>query len=55
MQNTTIDRLITRMLTSGDGVSDLLFLTEKPPLVDNHRHLLSTAANAMHRPVSQNV
>jgi twitching motility protein PilT len=39
MQKARIDRLITRMLTGGDGVSDLLFLAGKPPLVENHGQL----------------
>ncbi len=38
MHKTALDRSITRMLRSGDGISDL-FLAGKPPLVENHGRL----------------
>jgi twitching motility protein PilT len=34
MDRATVDALITNMLESGEGVSDLLFLAGKPPLVE---------------------
>jgi twitching motility protein PilT len=39
MDRETIDALLTGMLESADGVSDLLFITNKPPLVDVHGRL----------------
>jgi twitching motility protein PilT len=34
-----IDALLTAMVQSGDGVSDLLFAVGKPPVVEQHGHL----------------
>src|SRR4051812_26887092 len=39
MDRQTIDALLTGMLESTDGVSDLLFITGKPPLVEVHGRL----------------
>jgi twitching motility protein PilT len=39
MDRETIDALLTGMLESADGVSDLLFITNKPPLVDVYGRL----------------
>jgi Tfp pilus assembly pilus retraction ATPase PilT len=41
MDRATVDSLITNMLESGEGVSDLLFLAGKPPLVEIHGQLRS--------------
>jgi twitching motility protein PilT len=41
MDRATVDSLITSMLESGEGVSDLLFLAGKPPLVETHGQLRS--------------
>lgn len=41
MDKATVDSLITSMLESGEGVSDLLFLAGKPPLVEIHGQLRS--------------
>jgi len=43
MDRATVDSLITSMLESGEGVSDLLFLAGKPPLVEIHGQLRSFA------------
>ena len=39
MDRKTVDALLTGMLESADGVSDLLFLAGKPPLVEVHGRL----------------
>src|SRR5437764_8126108 len=39
MDRQTVDALLTGMLESADGVSDLLFITDKPPLVEVHGRL----------------
>jgi twitching motility protein PilT len=39
MDRQTIDALLTGMLESADGVSDLLFISGKPPLVEVHGRL----------------
>jgi len=39
MDKTTIDSLLTAMLQTSDGVSDLLFICGRPPLVEVHGHL----------------
>jgi twitching motility protein PilT len=39
MDKTTIDALLTAMLQTSDGVSDLLFICGRPPLVEVHGHL----------------
>jgi twitching motility protein PilT len=39
MDKETVDALLTHMLGMGDGVSDLLFVTGKPPLVEIHGRL----------------
>jgi twitching motility protein PilT len=39
MDKATIDALIANMLASGEGVSDLLFLAGKPPLIEIHGRL----------------
>jgi twitching motility protein PilT len=39
MDKATVDALIIAMLQSGEGVSDLLFLPGKPPLVEIHGRL----------------
>jgi twitching motility protein PilT len=39
MDRQTVDALLTGMLESADGVSDLLFITGKPPLVEVHGRL----------------
>jgi twitching motility protein PilT len=39
MDRATVDALIIAMLQSGEGVSDLLFLPGKPPLVEIHGRL----------------
>jgi len=39
MNRDIIDALLTGMLQTGDGVSDLLFLAGKPPLVERHGRL----------------
>ncbi|MEY2572880.1 MAG: hypothetical protein QOJ87_1093, partial [Verrucomicrobiota bacterium] len=36
MDRKTVDALLTGMLESADGVSDLLFIVGKPPLVEVH-------------------
>src|SRR5712691_1140828 len=41
----TVDALITSMLEAGEGVSDLVFLTGKPPLVEIHGQLKPSALN----------
>ncbi|MEY2504734.1 MAG: twitching motility protein PilT, partial [Verrucomicrobiota bacterium] len=39
MDRQTVDALLTGMLDSADGVSDLLFISGKPPLVEVHGRL----------------
>src|SRR6187455_2412284 len=39
MDRQTVDALLTGMLESADGVSDLLFISGKPPLVEIHGRL----------------
>src|SRR3954467_9707076 len=39
MDRATIDALLTGMLESADGVSDLLFIAGKPPLIEIHGRL----------------
>jgi twitching motility protein PilT len=39
MDRQTVDSLLTGMLESADGVSDLLFISGKPPLVEVHGRL----------------
>ena len=39
MNRETVDALLTGMMASGDGVSDLLFIPGKPPLVEIHGRL----------------
>jgi twitching motility protein PilT len=39
MNRETVDALLTGMLQSAEGVSDLLFVPGKPPLVEVHGHL----------------
>lgn len=39
MDRQTVDALLTGMLESAEGVSDLLFISGKPPLVDVHGRL----------------
>jgi twitching motility protein PilT len=39
MDRQTVDALLTGMLESAEGVSDLLFITGKPPLVEIHGRL----------------
>jgi twitching motility protein PilT len=39
MDKDTVDALFTSMLESGEGVSDLLFIAGKPPLVEIHGQL----------------
>lgn len=39
MDRQTVDSLLTGMLESAEGVSDLLFITGKPPLVEVHGRL----------------
>src|SRR5437764_9392143 len=39
MDRQTVDALLTGMLESADGVSDLLFIAGKPPLVEVHGRL----------------
>ncbi|HEX4640523.1 MAG TPA: PilT/PilU family type 4a pilus ATPase [Chthoniobacterales bacterium] len=39
MDRTTVDALLTGMLESAEGVSDLLFLSGKPPLIEVHGRL----------------
>jgi twitching motility protein PilT len=39
MDRATVDALLTGMLQSADGVSDLLFIVGKPPLVEVHGRL----------------
>ena len=39
MNREIVDALLTGMLQSGDGVSDLLFVAGKPPLVETHGRL----------------
>jgi Tfp pilus assembly ATPase PilU len=39
MKREIVDALLTGMLESGDGVSDLLFVAGKPPLVETHGRL----------------
>ena len=39
MNREIVDALLTGMLESGDGVSDLLFVAGKPPLVETHGRL----------------
>ena len=36
MTRQTLDSLLTAMLQSGDGISDLLFVTGKPPVTEDH-------------------
>src|SRR5437588_3354215 len=39
MDSQTVDALLTGMLESAEGVSDLLFIAGKPPLVEVHGRL----------------
>ena len=39
MDQKTVDTLLTSMLATGDDVSDLLFVADKPPLVEIHGRL----------------
>src|SRR5437016_14414765 len=39
MDKATVDALFTGMIQSGEGVSDLLFIEGKPPLVEIHGQL----------------
>lgn len=39
MTRETLDSLLTAMLQSGDGISDLLFVSGKPPVTENHATL----------------
>ena len=39
MDRQTVNALLTGMLESADGVSDLLFIAGKPPLVEVHGRL----------------
>ena len=39
MDRENVDSLLTRMLQSADGISDLLFISGKPPLVEVHGRL----------------
>ena len=39
MDKATVDALITSMLAMGEGASDLLFIADKPPLVERHGRL----------------
>ena len=39
MNKKTIDALLTAMLQTSDGVSDLLFICGRPPLVEIHGQL----------------
>ena len=39
MDRQTVNALLTGMLESADGVSDLLFISGKPPLVEVHGRL----------------
>src|SRR5687767_7329877 len=39
MDRAIVDSLLTRMLQSADDISDLLFISGKPPLVDIHGRL----------------
>ena len=39
MDRAIVDSLLTGMLQSTDGISDLLFISGKPPLVEAHGRL----------------
>jgi twitching motility protein PilT len=39
MDQQTVDALLTNMLATGDDISDLLFVADKPPLVEIHGRL----------------
>ena len=41
MDRQTVDALLTGMLETVQGASDLLFIAGKPPLVEVHEHPLS--------------
>jgi twitching motility protein PilT len=43
MNREIVDALLTGMLQSGEGISDLLFIAGKPPLVETHGHLCEFA------------
>jgi len=45
MNRETVDALLTGMLQSADEISDLLFISGKPPLVEVHGRLTQFAAN----------
>ena len=45
-QKTEFDRLLTAMLASEEGISDLLFIAGKPPQVETHGSLESYSATA---------
>jgi twitching motility protein PilT len=59
MDRQTVDALLTGMLESADGVSDLLFIAGKPPLVEVHGRLtdfpIDTPESVMTPPLIENL
>src|SRR3989440_6704688 len=59
MDKTTIDALLTAMLQTSDGVSDLLFVCGRPPLVEVHGHLtefpIDTATGVLDEPLIERI
>jgi twitching motility protein PilT len=53
MDRATIDALISSMLETGDRVSDLLFITNKPPLVEADGRLMPFATNGNDAPLTE--
>jgi twitching motility protein PilT len=50
MDRQTVDALLTGMLESAEGVSDLLFISGKPPLVEVHGRLTNFASESVLTP-----
>ena len=59
MDKATIDALLTAMLQTSDGVSDLLFLCGRPPLVEVHGQLtefpIDTATGVLDEPLIERI
>jgi len=47
MERETVDSLLTGMLQSAEGISDLLFISGKPPLVEIHGRLSQFTGSAL--------
>src|SRR5471030_1881806 len=46
MNKESVDAMLMAMIQGGEGISDLLFVTGKPPLVEEHGKLKPSAAGA---------